>query len=52
MGERNAGEAAMRRATLGGAQLTGLALTAALAGTAHGRFFLRPSAAAKFLRAE
>lgn len=51
MGERNAGEAAMRAATLGGAQLTGLALTA-LAGTSHGRFFLRPSAAAKFLRAE
>jgi tetratricopeptide (TPR) repeat protein len=51
MGERDAGEAALRAATRGSAQLAGRALTA-LAAAPHGRFFLRPSAAAKFLRVE
>jgi hypothetical protein len=51
MGERTAGEATLRSATQSGAQMAGLAITA-LASTSHGRFFLRPSAAAKFLGAE
>jgi predicted Zn-dependent protease len=51
MGEREAGEATLRAATRGTAQLAGLALMA-LAAAPHGRFFLRPSAAAKFLRVE
>ncbi len=50
MGDRDAGEAALRAAARGGAQMAGPAL-AALAATAHGRFFLRPSDAAKFLNA-
>lgn len=50
MGERKAGEAAVRAAVGGVAQRTGPAIMA-LAATPHGRFFLRPSAAAKFLRA-
>jgi tetratricopeptide (TPR) repeat protein len=49
MGERDAGEAALRAAARGGAQLAGPAITA-LAATPHGRMFLRPSAAADFLR--
>src|SRR5260221_9853332 len=49
MGEREAGEATLRAATRGSAQLAGRAITA-LAAAPHGRFFLRPSAAAKFLR--
>ena len=51
MGERETGEAKLRAATRGTAQLAGPALTA-LAAAPHGRFFLRPSAAAKFLRVE
>lgn len=51
IGERDAGEAALRAATRGAARLAGLAITA-LAATPHGRFFLRPSAAAAFLRFE
>jgi Tfp pilus assembly protein PilF len=51
MGEREAGEATLRAATRGTAQWAGLALTA-LAAAPHGRFFLRLSAAAKFLRVE
>jgi tetratricopeptide (TPR) repeat protein len=51
MGERDAGEATLRAATRGTAQLAGQAITA-LAAAPHGRFFLRPSAVAKFLRVE
>ncbi len=51
IGEREAGEAALRAATRGAAQLAGLAITA-LAATSRGRFFLRPSAAAVFLGVE
>jgi tetratricopeptide (TPR) repeat protein len=51
MGERDAGEATLRAATRGTAQLAGPAITA-LAAAPHGRFFLRPSAVAKFLRVE
>jgi predicted Zn-dependent protease len=51
MGERDAGEATLRAAARGTAQLAGPAIVA-LAAAPHGRFFLRPSAAAKFLRAE
>ena len=50
MGERKAGEAVLRVAVGGVAQRTGPAIMA-LAATPHGRFFLRPSAAAKFLQA-
>ncbi|THD58683.1 tetratricopeptide repeat protein [Phenylobacterium sp.] len=50
MGERAAGEANLRAAAHSAAQMAGPAMTA-LASTAHGRFFLRPSAAAKFLGA-
>jgi len=49
MGERDAGEEALRAATRGSSQLAGQAITA-LAAAPHGRFFLRPSVAAKFLR--
>ena len=49
MGERDGGEAALRAATGGAAQMAGPAITA-LAAASRGRFFLRPSAAAKFLR--
>jgi predicted Zn-dependent protease len=48
LGDREAGEAALRAAAGGLAANAGPALVA-LAGTPHGRFFLRPSAAAKFL---
>lgn len=48
MGEREAGEAAIRAAGRGSPALAGLALTA-LASTPHGRVFMRPSAAARFL---
>jgi predicted Zn-dependent protease len=51
MGERDAGEATLRAAARGTAELAGRAITA-LAAAPHGRFFLRPSAAAKFLRVE
>jgi Tfp pilus assembly protein PilF len=51
MGEREAGEATLRTAARGTAQLAGPAITA-LAAAPHGRFFLRPSAVAKFLRVE
>lgn len=49
MGDRDAGEATLRAAARGLAQLTGAAITA-LAAAPHGRLFLRPSAVAKFLR--
>ena len=48
MGERDAGEASLRLAARGGPQMAGAAITA-LASASHGRFFLRPSEAAKFL---
>jgi Flp pilus assembly protein TadD len=51
MGERDAGEATLRAAIRNGSELAGLAITS-LAAASHGRFFLRPSAAAKFLRGE
>ena len=51
MGERDAGEASLRAAVRGVPQMAGLAITS-LATASHGRFFLRPSAAAKFLRVE
>jgi Flp pilus assembly protein TadD len=51
MGERDGGEAALRAAIRSGPQMAGLAITS-LAAASHGRFFLRPSAAAKFLSGE
>jgi tetratricopeptide (TPR) repeat protein len=51
MGERGAGEASLRAVASGAPQLAGMAITS-LAAASHGRFFLRPSAAAKFLRIE
>ena len=51
MGEREAGEATLRAAIRKGPQIAGLAITS-LAAASHGRFFLRPSAAARFLRGE
>jgi Tfp pilus assembly protein PilF len=51
MGQRNAGEASLRAAMGGDPQMAGRAITS-LAAASHGRFFLRPSAAAKFLRVD
>jgi hypothetical protein len=51
LGERDAGEANLREAMRGAPQMAGQAITS-LAAASHGRFFLRPSAAAKFLRVE
>ncbi len=51
MGQREAGEASLRAATRGDPQMAGRALTS-LAAASHGRFFLRPSAAVKFLRVD
>jgi tetratricopeptide (TPR) repeat protein len=51
MGERDAGEASLRAGIRGAPQTAGLAITM-LAGSSHGRFFLRRSDAAKFLIAE
>jgi tetratricopeptide (TPR) repeat protein len=48
MGERHAGEANLRAAMRGDPHTVGRAITS-LAAASHGRFFLRPSAAAKFL---
>jgi Flp pilus assembly protein TadD len=48
MGERDAGEASLRAVAREAPQLAGLAITT-LSAASHGRFFLRPSAAAKFL---
>lgn len=50
LGERETGEAALRTAAVD-VPMTGRAMVA-LAAAAHGRFFLRPSAAMKFLRGE
>lgn len=55
LGERAAGEAALKAAALGSSQATGPATglaIAALAAAPHGRLFLKPSAAAAFLRGE
>jgi Tfp pilus assembly protein PilF len=49
MGERDAGEASIRMATRESPELLGRAIMS-LAVASRGRFFLRPSAAAKFLR--
>jgi tetratricopeptide (TPR) repeat protein len=51
MGEREAGEASLRAAVRNAPQMAGLAIMS-LAAASHGRFFLRPSAVAKFLRGE
>lgn len=51
MGERDAGESTLRAAIRAAPQLAGRAILA-LAAAPHGRVFLRPSAAAAFLRAE
>jgi Flp pilus assembly protein TadD len=51
MGERDAGEATLRAAARGAPQMAGQAITS-LAAASHGRFFLRPSAVAKFLHSE
>jgi hypothetical protein len=51
MDEREAGEASLRAVAGAAPELSGMALTS-LAAASHGRFFLRPSAAAKFLRVE
>jgi tetratricopeptide (TPR) repeat protein len=51
IGDRAAGEAALRAAARGDPQLGRLAMTA-LAAASHGRFFLRPSAAASFFDAK
>ncbi|MDB5628566.1 MAG: hypothetical protein JWQ51_906 [Tardiphaga sp.] len=48
-GDRDAGEASLRDAVRAAPQITGQAMTA-MAAASHGRFFLRPSAAASFLR--
>ncbi|MBP6878433.1 MAG: tetratricopeptide repeat protein [Phenylobacterium sp.] len=48
LGERAAGEAALRTTVDGAAHLAGLALST-LAASSHGRFFLRASAARRFL---
>jgi tetratricopeptide (TPR) repeat protein len=48
LGEREAGEAALRAAA-GGLKVNAGPALVALAGTPHGRFFLKPSDAAKFL---
>jgi tetratricopeptide (TPR) repeat protein len=51
MGERDAGEASLRSALRGGPQMFGRTAYA-LSASSHGRFFFRPSAAAKFLQGE
>ena len=51
LGERDAGEASIRIATRDRPQMIGRAIMS-LAVSSHGRFFLRPSAAARFLRGE
>jgi hypothetical protein len=45
------GEASLRAVAGSAPQLSGMTITS-LAAASHGRFFLRPSAAAKFLRVE
>lgn len=49
MGERDEGEANLRLVARAGSQMTGRVITT-LASASHGRFFLRPSDAVKFLQ--
>jgi len=49
MGDRTGGEASLREAVHGRPEMFGRAIMS-LAASSHGRFFLRPSAATKFLR--
>lgn len=51
LGQREEGEASIRAAVRSSPQVAGMAITS-LASASHGRFFLRPSAAAKFLQRE
>jgi tetratricopeptide (TPR) repeat protein len=51
MGDREAGEASLRAALRSRSQMLGRAIYG-LAVSSHGRFFLRPSTAAKFLQGE
>jgi Flp pilus assembly protein TadD len=51
MNERDAGEASLRAVARSAPQMAGQAITS-LAAASHGRFFLRPSGAAKFLGVE
>ena len=51
LGQREEGEASIRAAVRGSPQVTGMAITS-LASASHGRFFLRPSEAVKFLQWE
>ena len=51
LGQRDAGEAALRAAASAGLEMAAGAVSA-LSAASHGRFFLRPSAFAKFLRAK
>lgn len=51
LGERDAGEAALRMAGRVAMPMAGRAITA-LAAAPHGRFFLQPSKAAKFIRGD
>ena len=51
LNQREAGEATLRAASRNAAPMAGRAITA-LAAAPHGRFFLRPSDAAKFLRGD
>lgn len=51
LGQREAGEAALRAAASAGLQMAAGAVNA-LSAASHGRFFLRPSAVAEFLRAK
>lgn len=51
LGDRDAAEAQLRAAARGGGELPGRAATA-LTAAPRGRFFLRPSAMSRFLRAE
>lgn len=51
LGERDAGEAILRETVHGAPQMASQAVTS-LAAASHGRFFLRPSAAARFIGVE
>jgi Flp pilus assembly protein TadD len=51
MGERDVGEAELRKALRSGPQMLGRTASA-LSNSSHGRFFLRPSAVAKFLQSD
>ena len=51
MNQREAGEASLRAAARSAPQMSGMVMTS-LASASHGRFFLRPSDAAKFLKIE